>query len=551
MNERRWLFALGAMALVGCAPPQETEEDAGGEATAEAAADGSGEASVEDSGDDATVTDASVTDGSLDASVTDASSIEASVTDASVAETGAAEASTNDAGLEGDAASDAPVDASSLDAGYASLSWSPDPLILRANCPNSLQGGQNDLLGLSQILTLTNTGGTPVTWSLSASDALQLSPSSSTLSPDASVAVTVTVLKPPSPSPSVVDDPITIATNPPMSTTPPPAVVTVLESYSGVFVTSPTAVDFGDVPVGTTASQTINVTWQGNDVPRLNLVNVGAPFAILPPGAQLFPPANTMLQFTFSPTSVGPQSAVLSFYTPGGAPPICTGPVPLTGRGVAAGAAGAPDSGGTTAIGVSLGSQSACAVTAGGGVECWGGNSAGELGNNSTTNSSVPVQVSGLTGVTAVSVGGDSSCAVTAGGGVECWGDNAYGELGNNSTTNSSVPVQVSGLTSGVTAVSVGQASACAVTAGGGVECWGTNIGNNSTTTQCSGSPCSLTPVQVTGLTSGVTAVSAGVGFACALTAGGGVWCWGDNEFGQLGNNSTTGSSVPVQVAGL
>jgi alpha-tubulin suppressor-like RCC1 family protein len=202
---------------------------------------------------------------------------------------------------------------------------------------------------------------------------------------------------------------------------------------------------------------------------------------------------------------------------------------------------------------VSAGGGFACALTMSGGVECWGENNAGELGNNSTTNSSVPVQVSGLTGVTAVSAGSGyvSACAVTAGGGVECWGDNAYGELGNNSTTNSSVPVQVSGLTSGVTAVSVGQASACAVTAGGGVECWGTNIGNNSTTTQCSGSPCSLTPVQVTGLTSGVTAVSAGVGFACALTAGGGVWCWGDNEFGQLGNNSTTGSSVPVQVAGL
>jgi alpha-tubulin suppressor-like RCC1 family protein len=212
---------------------------------------------------------------------------------------------------------------------------------------------------------------------------------------------------------------------------------------------------------------------------------------------------------------------------------------------------------------VSAGAFSACAVTSGGAVQCWGYNGTGQLGNNSTTNSSVPVQVAGLSsGATSVSVGLQSTCAITAGGGVQCWGDNTYGELGNNSTASSLVPVQVVGLTSGVVALSVGDYSACAVTAGGAVQCWGAGGGagsalGSSAPTICaadgggSASFCSPVPIQVIGLTSGATGVSVGDHTACAVTAGGGVQCWGDNSSGELGNNSTTNSLAPVQVAGL
>ena len=199
---------------------------------------------------------------------------------------------------------------------------------------------------------------------------------------------------------------------------------------------------------------------------------------------------------------------------------------------------------------IAVGTYRTCALTATGGVKCWGNNGFGALGDGSTTNRLTPVNVGGLaSGVAAIAAGGNHTCALTPQGGVKCWGSNAAGELGDGSTTNRATPVDVSGLASGVAVIAAGGNHTCALTAAGGVKCWGSNnngqLGDGSTTRR-------LTPVDIiSGLPSVVTAIAAGLSHTCALTAAGGVKCWGYNYTGQLGDGGTAQRLTPVDVIGL
>ncbi|MEX1253125.1 MAG: flexitail domain-containing putative surface protein [Dehalococcoidia bacterium] len=202
---------------------------------------------------------------------------------------------------------------------------------------------------------------------------------------------------------------------------------------------------------------------------------------------------------------------------------------------------------GVAAIG--SGNYHTCAVLTSGGVTCWGSNGTGQLGNGSTTTPTMPVNAVGLTsGVAAISGGASHTCALLTGGGVKCWGFNLYGQLGDGTMTNSSTPIDVTGLTSG--AISAGGYHTCALTTGGGVKCWGVNSSGQIGDGGGCGGACA-TPVDVTGLTGGAAAVSAGEFHTCALTAAGGLKCWGKNDDGQLGDGSTSGSSLPVAARGL
>lgn len=176
-------------------------------------------------------------------------------------------------------------------------------------------------------------------------------------------------------------------------------------------------------------------------------------------------------------------------------------------------------------------------MTALGGVKCWGINGAGQLGDGETyQNRPYPDDVQGLTdGVEAISAGHQHTCVLTTSGGVKCWGQDIYGQLGDGAIgPNRPVPEYVQGLKSGVIAIASGYWHTCALTISGGVKCWGNDGGGQLGDGIVE--PDRATPTDVQGLTSGVTAISAGSAHTCAVMDSGGAKCWGWDAYGQLGD---------------
>jgi len=254
-------------------------------------------------------------------------------------------------------------------------------------------------------------------------------------------------------------------------------------------------------------------------------------------------------------TSSGPHSCT------GGVP--CA-PTPVAVRGI------------VDATAVTAGNDHTCALLATRAVDCWGYNFSAELGVGTSSGphfctggqwcSTTPVAVIGIASATAIIAGGDHTCALLAGGSVDCWGYNSFGQLGDGISSGpqtcefgvvrcAKTPVAASGTTS-PTAIAAGGDHTCALLAAGRVTCWGANSfgelgdGTRSGPAACNGYPCSATPVAVSRLT-GATAISSGEDHTCALLSGGGVGCWGEGAYGELGDGRIGEHDVPVAVSGI
>ena len=200
-----------------------------------------------------------------------------------------------------------------------------------------------------------------------------------------------------------------------------------------------------------------------------------------------------------------------------------------------------PMTGGLTLAAISGGGDQTCGVTVTGAAYCW------PIDINPNVGPSwVPSAVPGGLTFKTVSAGIYHACGLTTDGAAYCWGNNGAGQLGNGAVGSfDSVPVAVSG---GLTfaAVGAGYEFTCGLTTSGAAYCWGDNdygeLGNGTTT-------FSSTPVVVTGGLSFV-ALATGYFHACGLTAGGAAYCWGGSLYGELGNGTTTRSLTPVAVSG-
>lgn len=212
-------------------------------------------------------------------------------------------------------------------------------------------------------------------------------------------------------------------------------------------------------------------------------------------------------------------------------------------------------------IDIALGENQSCALTDDGAAWCWGDNFYGKYGDGTDTDSNVPVQMPGLgIGVAAISAGDDHVCVLTTAGGVKCSGRNEFGQLGDGTTEDRWMPVNVAGLASGVLDVVAGGDQTCALMDDGGVKCWGSNfrgqLGDGNGGAIEDFSPL---PVDVVGLAGPAVMIATDglslSGHVCALTEGGQIQCWGENFRGELGNglggNVGDFSRTPVDVVGL
>jgi len=207
---------------------------------------------------------------------------------------------------------------------------------------------------------------------------------------------------------------------------------------------------------------------------------------------------------------------------------------------------------------IAAGSVHTCVLEDAGRVACWGDGSEGQLGDGRASDSRQPVFVQGLPGrVVEIAAGAYHTCARLTDGTVSCWGENRFGQLGDGTRLERDAAVSVVGLPGKVRSLVAGSSFTCALLEKGGVACWGSNeMGELGVGTvevpPLTGekSPAPSPPRLVEKLPGRAEEVFAAGNHACAKLADQSIWCWGANEYGQLGDGTLEMRALPVAWKG-
>lgn len=196
------------------------------------------------------------------------------------------------------------------------------------------------------------------------------------------------------------------------------------------------------------------------------------------------------------------------------------------------------------------GATHTCGLTAGGAAYCWGSNGGGQLGDGTVTGRKVPTAVAGGLSFTVLAAGNGHTCGITTGGAAYCWGYNENGQLGVGVANEDPNPRPVAVSTTGLpafTSLTAGDSHTCALAAGTGAYCWGDN--RNGAVGNGTAHEIETTPVAVRSPDGAFVAVATTGHHTCGLTAAGKAFCWGSNNGAQLGDGTRADRSVPTAVA--
>lgn len=203
----------------------------------------------------------------------------------------------------------------------------------------------------------------------------------------------------------------------------------------------------------------------------------------------------------------------------------------------------------TVFVSVSSGEHFSCGLTDKGDVFCWGANERSQLGTSDRSRNLIPNKVYQVSNVVEIAAGRDFACARISDGGIACWGRGDLGQTGDGfeETSDRIFATRVPTIANAI-GITAGQSHACALTKDKSVFCWGLNdywqLGNSTSTVE-------KLPLKVQGIPN-IKQVASGLNHTCGLAESGFAYCWGDNRFGQLGNgNKNLFKTLPSLVLGI